>query len=214
MWNEIIDNEKRKNYYNELIDRVNNDRRTNKVYPKEEDVFNAFKFTSYEEIKVVILGQDPYHQPNQAHGLAFSSLDNKTPKSLLNIKKELFNDLNFVITPNNDLTSWAKQGVLLLNTVLTVIESKPLSHALYGWKDFTLNIFLEVCKIDRPIVFILWGNHAKEYKKYIKNEKHLIIESVHPSPLSANRGFFGSKPFSRTNDYLVKNGINKIDFKI
>ena len=213
-WEELFKNERAKPYYKELIKKVNNDRLTKVIYPKEADVFNAFKLTAFNDIKVVIIGQDPYHQPNQAHGLAFSSLDCKTPKSLGNIKKELLDDLNVDISHTNDLTSWAKEGVLLLNTILTVEASKPLSHQDYGWENFTLNIFKEIAKIDKPLVFILWGNNARRYKKYISNKKHLVIESVHPSPLSAYRGFFGSKPFSKTNNYLIKNNIEPINFNI
>lgn len=213
-WEELFKNERAKPYYKELIKKVNNDRLTKVIYPKEADVFNAFKLTAFNDIKVVIIGQDPYHQPNQAHGLAFSSLDRKTPKSLGNIKKELLDDLNVDISHTNDLTSWAKEGVLLLNTILTVEASKPLSHQDYGWENFTLNIFKEIAKIDKPLVFILWGNNARRYKKYISNKKHLVIESVHPSPLSAYRGFFGSKPFSKTNNYLIKNNIEPINFNV
>ncbi|VEU80248.1 uracil-DNA glycosylase [Haploplasma axanthum] len=214
MWNEIITNESIKEYYKKLIQKVSEERKTKTIYPTTENVFKAFELTPFEKIKVVILGQDPYHGELQAHGLAFSSLDKKTPKSLLNIKKEIKDDLGLEITQNNDLTNWAKQGVLLLNTILTVEEGKPLSHKNFGWEEFTLNIFKEICRIDSPLVFILWGNNAKEYQRYIYNDKHLVLTSVHPSPLSANRGFFGSKPFSKTNKYLQKNNIGVIDFKI
>lgn len=196
-----------KNLYEDSYDKGN-------VYPKKEDIYNVFKLTKYEDIKVVILGQDPYHGFNQAHGLAFSSLDTKTPKSLHNIKKELSNDLGIELSSSNDLTPWAKQGVFLLNTILTVEEKSPLSHESFGWEIFTLNIFKEIAKIDRPIVFILWGANARNYKKYITNNKHLVIESAHPSPLSAYRGFNGSKPFSRTNEFLKENNIKPINFKI
>lgn len=214
MWNIIIKNEMDKPYYKDLVKKLEVARKTNNVYPKEEAVFNAFKLTKFEEIKVVIIGQDPYHQKNQAHGLAFSSTDSKTPKSLVNIKKEIFNDLKIETTNNNDLTNWAKQGVLLINTILTVNENKPLSHKDFGWEIFTLNLFKEITKIKRPIVFILWGNHAQKYEKYIKEELHLVIKSSHPSPLSSYRGFFGSKPFSKTNDFLIKNKIAPINFSI
>lgn len=214
MWDKILEAEFKKEYFIKLNKIVKEERKTKTIYPKEEDVFNAFKLTNLNDIKVVILGQDPYHGSNQAHGLSFSSLDIKTPKSLLNIKKEIKNDLNIDYTNNNDLTSWAKQGVFLLNTFLTVEESKPMSHSNIGWEIFTLNIFTEITKIDRPIVYILWGNKAREFKKYINNPKHLVIESAHPSPLSASRGFFGSKPFSKTNEFLKSNNIVQIDFKI
>ncbi|MDY0277370.1 MAG: uracil-DNA glycosylase [Acholeplasma sp.] len=212
---ELIINEMKKQYFKDIITKVREERRKYVVYPNEDDVFKAFDFTPLQEIKVVILGQDPYHGENQAHGLAFSSLDSKTPKSLFNIKKELQDDLHIEVSKNNnDLSNWAKQGVFLLNTILTVRKRSPLSHANIGWQEFTLNVFKMICKIDRPIVFILWGNEARKYKQYVTNEKHLVIESSHPSPLSASRGFFGSKPFSRTNDYLISNDIEPIDFTI
>lgn len=214
MWNNIIEREKQKYYYKKLEKEYLEAYKNNKVYPPVEEVFNAFELCKYDELKVVILGQDPYHGFNQAHGLAFSSLDNKTPKSLHNIKKELADDLNITISDNNDLSSWSRQGVLLLNTILTVEESKPLSHKDFGWEEFTLNIFKEICSLDKPLVFILWGKNARDYKRYITNKEHLVIESAHPSPLSAYRGFFGSKPFSKTNQYLMKHGIKTIDFKI
>lgn len=214
MWDEFLKNEMNKEYFKVLKEKYDEAYKTSTVYPVYDNIFNAFKLTNLNDIKVVILGQDPYHGINQAHGLSFSSLDNKTPKSLLNIKKELNSDLGITITSNNDLTSWANQGVFLLNTILTVEESKPLSHTKYGWEEFTLNVFKEICKLNKPIVFILWGNNARKYKEYILNDKHLIIESVHPSPLSASRGFFGSKPFSKTNDFLIKNNIKPVDFNI
>lgn len=214
MLNEIIKKETNKVYYKEMINKINELRKEHVIYPKEEDVLNCFKYTNYNNLKVIILGQDPYHGKNQAHGLSFSSLDSKTPKSLYNIKKELKHDLNIDVSESNDLTNWAKQGVLLLNTVLTVEEGRPHSHKNLGWETFTLNIFKEIVKIDRPLVFILWGNHAISYERYIKNDKHLIIKSSHPSPFSARISFFGSKPFSKTNDYLIKNNLTPINFKI
>lgn len=214
MNDEILLNEFNKPYFKKLDLKLAKLREENIVYPKEEDVFNAFKYTKIEDVKVVILGQDPYHGKNQAHGLSFSSLDTKTPKSLINIKKELYSDLGIEISPNNNMTNWAKQGVLLLNTVLTVNEGKPNSHQNIGWETFTLNIFKEITKLDKPIVFILWGNHAISYKKYITNNKHLVIESSHPSPFSARISFFGSKPFSKTNEYLIKNNLSPIDFNL
>lgn len=214
MLNEIIKKETNKVYYKEMINKISQLRKEHVIYPKEEDVLNCFKYTNYNNLKVIILGQDPYHGKNQAHGLSFSSLDSKTPKSLYNIKKELKHDLNIDVSESNDLTNWAKQGVLLLNTVLTVEEGRPHSHKNLGWEKFTLNVFKEIVKIDRPLVFILWGNHAMSYEKYIKNDKHLIIKSSHPSPFSARISFFGSKPFSKTNDYLIKNNLTPINFKI
>jgi|SRR5690625_1204239 len=213
-WNDILNKEFNKQYFIKMQEKIHNYRLSKTIYPKDEDVFNCFKYTNFDNLKVIILGQDPYHGKNQAHGLSFSSLDTKTPKSLYNIKKELENDLKIKVSTNNNLTKWAEQGVLLLNTVLTVEEGKPNSHKNIGWQTFTLNIFKEITKIDKPLVFILWGNYAISYEKYITNKKHLIIKSSHPSPFSANISFFGSKPFSRTNKYLIKNEISPIDFKI
>lgn len=210
----LIKIEQNKPYYKELIKKINNEKLNNNVYPKEADIFNAFKLTPIENIKVVIIGQDPYHQKGQADGLAFSSMLEKTPKSLANIKKELKTDLGIDCSNSNDLKHWAKEGVLLLNTILTVNEGKPLSHKGFGWEEFTLNLFKEITKIDKPIVFILWGNNAISYEKYIYNLKHLIIKSPHPSPLAAYRGFFDSKPFSKTNNYLIENNIKPINFRI
>lgn len=214
MWDDILNKEFVKPYYEELIKTINKEYKTKTIYPKYEDIFNAFKLTDYNNLKVIIIGQDPYHGKNQAHGLAFSTLDSKTPKSLINIKKELENDLGFKTTNNNNLSKWAKQGVLLLNTILTVKEGAPLSHANIGWETFTLNIFKAITNINRPLVFILWGKKAEEYEKYINNNKHLVIKSSHPSPFSARISFFGSKPFSKTNKFLAKNNIEIIDFKI
>lgn len=214
MWQKLINEEKKKLYYKDLERKVEEASLTSVIYPAKKDIFKAFELTKFSDIKVVIIGQDPYHQKNQAHGLAFSSLDKKTPKSLINIKKELIDDLNIEISNNNDLSNWAKQGVLLLNTILTVSEGRPLSHENFGWEIFTLNLFKKVTREDRPIVYILWGKKAQEYEKYINSSKHLIIKSAHPSPLSSYRGFFGSKPFSKTNDYLIKNNITPINFKI
>lgn len=214
MWNDILNKEFQKEYFIKLKEKVDVLYKTKTIYPLYEDIFNAFKYFDLKDLKVVILGQDPYHQPNQAHGLAFSTLDSKTPKSLINIKKELLSDLNIEISSNNNLTSWAKQGILLLNTILTVEESKPLSHANLGWETFTLNIFKEITKLNQPIVFMLWGKNAENYEKYITNSNHLVIKSSHPSPFSARISFFGSKPFSKTNNYLIKNNIIPINFKI
>lgn len=214
MWETIFKKEQNKDYYKVLLKRIKKERLTNNVYPKEEDVFKAFELTPFNKVKVIIIGQDPYHQPNQAHGLAFSSLAKSTPKSLANIKKELKADLNIKVSKSNDLTGWAREGILLINTILTVNDSKPLSHQGYGWEKFTLSIIKELCSEDRPLVFILWGNNAKSYIKYITNKKHLIIASSHPSPLSAYISFFGSKPFSKTNQYLKDNNLKPINFKI
>ena len=185
------------------------------VYPPKNYVFNALKLTSYKDTKVVIVGQDPYHGEGEAHGLSFSVQKGiKIPPSLQNIYKELYNDLGIEPSEYGDLTKWAKEGVLLLNAVLTVDKDKPASHRNLGWELLTDYIIRTLNEKDEPIVFILWGNFAKDKKKYITNPKHLVITSTHPSPFSANNGFFGSKPFSKTNDFLIKNKLKPIDWKL
>ncbi len=185
------------------------------IYPLKDNIFNALKYTSYKDTKVVIVGQDPYHEEGQAHGLSFSvqkGID--IPASLQNIYKELYNDLGIKPKDNGDLTGWAKQGVLLLNAVLTVEAHKAGSHRNLGWEPLTDYIIKILNKKDEPVVFILWGNFAKEKAKLITNPKHYIIMSPHPSPLSAYSGFFGSKPFSKTNDFLAKNKMTTIDWSL
>ena len=183
-----------------------------KNYPQYKDIFNALRYTDYDEVKVVILGQDPYHGENEAHGLSFSVRDDvKRPPSLNNIFKELESDLGIRKT-NNDLTNWAKQGVLLLNSIMSVVKDTPLSHKEKGWEIFTDNIIKKLNERDKPIVFILWGGYARSKKKLITNKNHYIVESVHPSPLSAYNGFFGSKPFSKTNNFLISKNIVPIDW--
>jgi uracil-DNA glycosylase len=180
------------------------------VFPTSDNVFKALKLTDYNDVKVVILGQDPYHGVGEAQGLSFSVPDNiQKPPSLRNIFKELKSDIN-IDREKNDLTDWAKQGVLLLNSILTVVQDSPLSHKDKGWEIFTDEIIRKLNDREKPIVFILWGNYARSKRILITNKKHLIIESAHPSPLSASRGFFGSKPFSKTNDFLEKNNIEKV----
>ena len=184
-------------------------------FPKFENLFNALKLTPYKNVKVVIIGQDPYHGEGQAHGLSFSVQNGTTlPPSLQNIYKELYNDLGVSISSNGDLTPWTKQGVLLLNSVLTVEKNKPASHKDLGWQKLTDYIIKVLNLKKEPIVFILWGNFARSKKIYITNPMHLVIESPHPSPFSAYNGFFGSKPFSKTNEFLKKNNIKEIDFKL
>lgn len=185
------------------------------IYPSKDYIFNALKLTSYKDTKVVIVGQDPYHGENQAHGLSFSVQKGvKLPPSLQNIYKELESDLGIPPKSDGDLTGWAKQGVLMLNAVLTVEKDKAASHRNLGWEPMTDYIIKLLNKKDEPVVFILWGNFAKEKAKLIKNPKHYIIISPHPSPFSAYSGFFGSKPFSKTNDFLVKNRIPPIDWSL
>lgn len=211
-WDIILKDEMKKEYFKNLGVFVKNEYRTKTCYPQYKDIFNALRYTDYDEVKVVILGQDPYHGENEAHGLSFSVLDGvKRPPSLNNIFKELYDDLG-VRRTKNDLTSWATQGVLLLNSIMSVVKDTPLSHKGRGWEIFTDDIIRYLNEREKPIVFILWGSYARSKKELITNKNHYIIESVHPSPLSANRGFFGSKPFSKTNNFLVKNGMEPINW--
>ena len=201
--------------YKELYQFVRSEYSSAQIFPPADDIFNAFHFTPLSEVKVVILGQDPYHNVGQAHGLCFSvKPGTDIPPSLVNIYKELQDDLGCPIPNNGYLTKWAKQGVLLLNTVLTVRAHMANSHRGKGWEEFTDAAIRALNKQDRPIVFILWGSPAQQKKKMLNNPKHLILEAPHPSPLSAYRGFFGSKPFSKTNAYLTQNGITPIDWTI
>lgn len=211
-WDVILEPEFKKDYFRDLGVFVKSEYKNKICYPKYSDVFNAFRFTDYDDVKVVILGQDPYHGEGEAHGLSFSVHDDvRRPPSLNNILKELYNDVG-VIRNGNELTDWAKQGVLLLNSVLTVVKDTPLSHKGKGWEIFTDNVIRYLNDREKPIVFILWGSYARSKKELITNKNHFIIESAHPSPLSASRGFFGSRPFSRTNAFLEKNGIPKINW--
>lgn len=211
-WDNVLKNDYKSNYFQKLYLFVQSEYHHKIVYPKYENIFNALKLTDYDDVKVVILGQDPYHGENEAHGLSFSVLEGvKRPPSLDNIFKELYNDLGIKRT-NNDLSDWAKQGVLLLNAIMTVVKDKPLSHKEKGWEIFTDNIIKYLNEREKPIVFILWGNFARSKKTLITNNRHMIIESAHPSPLSASRGFFGSKPFSKCNVFLEKNGMKKINW--
>lgn len=214
MWTNWMNEELIKPYFKNLMSFLDERSLTETIYPPKKDWFNAFLYTSVNNLKVVILGQDPYHGPNQAHGLSFSTLNEKLPPSLKNIYKELKDDLNIDISTKGDLTSWARQGVLLLNTVLTVEASKPLSHKNKGWEIFTHQMIRHINLLNQPIVFILWGNQAKEIKPLLTNPKHMVIESVHPSPFSARLGFFGSKPFSKANHYLMMHHVNPIDWHI
>ena len=214
-WDEILAPLFQTEYYKQLRIFLSNEYKTKTVYPNMYNIFNCFKATSFSDVKVVILGQDPYHEVGQAHGLSFSVPDGiKFPPSLKNIFKELKSDLNIDMPLSGDLTKWAKQGVLLLNTVLTVEEGKPNSHKDSGWRKFTDDVISLLSKREKPIVFILWGNNAKEKKALIDTSKHYIIESAHPSPFSCNYGFYGSKPFSKTNEFLTKNNQKPIDWDL
>ena len=211
-WTEFILEEAKKDYFKELKKFVDNAYKTKTCFPKYEDIYNAFKLTEYDDVKVVILGQDPYHEINQAHGLSFSVLCEKLPPSLKNIYKEMASDLGTVVNQNGDLTYLAKQGVLLLNTTLTVESGKVSSHFGKGWEIFTDNVIKKLDKSDKPMVFILWGNNSRKKKEYITNPNHFVIESAHPSPLSAYHGFFGSRPFSKTNDFLISKNVSPINW--
>lgn len=214
-WLEPLKPEFSKLYYRKLYQTVNEEYRTHQVFPPADDIFNAFALTPLHEVKVVILGQDPYHGEGQAHGLCFSvKPDVEIPPSLVNIYKELQDDCGCEIPNNGYLTKWAKQGVLLLNTVLTVRAHQANSHRGIGWEEFTDAAIRILNEQDRPMVFILWGRPAQMKKSMLTNPNHLIIESPHPSPLSAYRGFFGSRPFSRTNKFLKEHGIKEIDWQI
>lgn len=214
-WGPLLAPEFEEEYYRKLADFLKEEYSTHVVYPKKEDIFNALEYTSYENTKVVILGQDPYHGPNQAHGLSFSVQPGiKTPPSLLNMYKELRDEYGYDIPNNGYLVKWAEQGVLLLNTVLTVRQGEANSHKGKGWEHFTDRVIELLNEREKPVIFILWGRHAQAKKKLITNTKHHIIESVHPSPLSARRGFFGSKPYSKVNTILANMGEREIDWEI
>lgn len=214
-WQEVLADEFEKDYYQQLRIFLKNEYATQKIHPDMYHVYEALELTPYEEVKVVILGQDPYHGVNQAHGLSFSVQPGvKTPPSLVNIYKELKNDLGIEPVSHGNLVTWAKQGVLLLNTVLTVREGQAYSHRGKGWEQLTDAIIEKLNERDKPIVFILWGKPAQEKMKMIDKSRHIIITAPHPSPLSAHRGFFGSKPFSKTNDALLALGETPIDWQL
>lgn len=214
-WLNEINEEFKKDYYKELYTFINEEYSKNIIYPAAENIFRAFELTPLSEVKCVILGQDPYHNVNQAHGLCFSvQKDVDIPPSLVNIYKELETDIGCRIPNNGFLEKWAKQGVLLLNTVLTVRAHQAFSHQGKGWETFTDAIIRAVNKQDRPIVYLLWGTPARKKKSMLNNPKHLILEAPHPSPLSAYRGFFGCKHFSKANEFLVNNNVGAIDWQI
>ena len=214
-WLPVFQGEFRKPYYKQLYQTVMKEYNTRKIYPAPDDIFNAFQLTPFHKVKAVILGQDPYHGEGQAHGLCFSvKPDVEIPPSLVNIYQELHDDCGCYIPDNGYLTKWAGQGVLLLNTVLTVRAHQANSHRGIGWEEFTDAAIRRLNEEDRPIVFILWGRPAQMKKSMLTNPNHLILEAPHPSPLSAYRGFFGSKPFSKTNEFLVAHGVEPIDWQI
>ncbi|MGM9834740.1 MAG: uracil-DNA glycosylase [Bacilli bacterium] len=214
-WDEILSLIWNSDGFKKFISIINNEYKNKTIYPPKNYIFNALKLTPYNKVKIVIVGQDPYHGVGEAHGLSFSVQDGiKVPPSLKNIYKEQYTDLGIIQPDNGNLTKWAEQGVLLLNAVLTVEKDKPASHRNLGWERLTDYIIKELNLKKEPIVFILWGNFAREKKKYITNKNHLIIESPHPSPFSANSGFFGSRPFSKANAYLESKGIKPIDWNL
>ena len=214
-WDEILKDEFEKPYYKELRQFLKKEYSSGTVYPDMHDIFNALKASSFKDTKVVILGQDPYHEPNQAHGLCFSVLKGvPAPPSLQNIYKELADDIGFKIPSHGQLTKWAEQGVLMLNTVLTVRRGQANSHKGMGWEQFTDRVISELNKKDTPVIFLLWGSPAKTKAQIINNPLHIKLTCVHPSPLSAYRGFFGCKHFSKTNELLIKNGLTPIDWQI
>ena len=214
-WDEILKPIWKSPGFHNFMNIVKEKYKENTCFPEYNNIFNALKLTPYSKVKVVILGQDPYHGVGEAHGLSFSVQDGiKKPPSLKNIFKELHDDLGFDEPESGNLEKWAKEGVLLLNSVLTVEKDKAASHKDLGWNLFTDHIIKLLNQKETPIVFFLWGNFARSKKVFITNEKHLVIESVHPSPFSVYNGFFGSKPFSKTNDFLIKTGQTPIDWNL
>lgn len=208
-WDNVLTPIYNGDYFELLLKRVQHEYSVHTVFPNKKEVFNALRLTPFKDVKVVIVGQDPYHGEGEAHGLSFSVRDGvRIPPSLKNIYKELYDDLGVPIRNTGDLTCWAKQGVLLLNSTLTVVKDTPNSHSNIGWQQFTDDVISLIDENKRDVVFILWGNYARSKKALIKN--NYIIESAHPSPFSARNGFFGSKPFSRTNEYLKSKGLEEI----
>ncbi len=214
-WTPFLKREFEEDYFRSLAAFVHEEYEHEKIYPKKEEVFNAFYLTDLLDIKVVILGQDPYHQPNQAHGLCFSVKPGvEPPPSLKNIYKEIHDDVGCKIPQSGYLMKWARQGVFLLNTVLTVRDSRPNSHAHHGWEEFTDHALLQIDALDQPVVYLLWGRAAREKAKILTNPAHLHLTAAHPSPLSAYNGFFGCRHFSKANDYLKGNGQTPVDWQI
>ena len=214
-WDELLADEWQKPYYQELRSFLISEYKNETVYPPAADIYNALRLTDYDDVKVVILGQDPYHEPNQACGMCFAvKPGNPLPKSLINIYREIHDDLGLNMSTNGYLVKWATQGVLLINTVLTVERGKANSHKGKGWEEFTDHVIQLLNRQDQPIVFLLWGNNARAKMSLLNNPRHLVLTAAHPSPLSAYNGFFGCRHFSRTNEFLEKNGIKPIDWKM
>lgn len=214
-WDVLLKDEFQKPYYLNLRKFLVQEYKTQTIYPNMNNIFNALKYTDYKDVKVVILGQDPYHQPNQAHGLCFSVLKGvNPPPSLQNMYKEIHAEYGYPIPQHGELTYWAEQGVLMMNTVLTVRESQPNSHKGMGWEIFTDNVISLLNLRPEPMVFLLWGANARAKKKLITNPNHLVLESAHPSPLSAYNGFFGNGHFKKANEFLKSKGMAEIDWQI
>lgn len=215
-WTDILGEEKKQPYFQSILQFITEERSAGKtIYPNQNELFNAFKETPYDQIKVVILGQDPYHGAGQAHGLSFSVKPGvKPPPSLKNIFQELKTDLGLPVPNHGCLDKWAAQGVLLLNTSLSVEESKPQSHAKIGWTTFTDNVIKKLNDYTKPLVFLLWGAHAKNKRELISNPKHLILAAAHPSPFSVHQGFYGCRHFSKANAFLVEHGREAIDWSL
>jgi uracil-DNA glycosylase len=214
-WDALLEEEFKKDYFIKIIEFIDEEYKTKMIYPPYDEIYNAFKLTPPEKVKVVILGQDPYHEEGQAHGLAFSTPEGRPiPRSLKNIFKEIADEYDYPIPDSGCLESWAKQGVFLLNTVLTVEEGNANSHSKCGWQTFTNNVIKILNAQNQPIVYLLWGKQAEKKKELISNPNHLVLITSHPSPFSARRGFFGSKHFKLANEFLKNNGLDEIDWKL
>lgn len=214
-WDEILESEYKQDYFVNMLKHLQLEYRDKTIFPPKKDVFKALRLTDYDNVKIVIIGQDPYHGTGEAEGLSFSVQDGiRKPPSLKNIFKELKDDLGYDEPESGSLIKWAQEGVLLLNAILTVEKDKPLSHKDLEWERFTDEIIKKINEKDTPVVFILWGTYARSKKRLITNKKHYIIESAHPSPFSARYGFFGSKPFSRANNFLISKKISPVNFKL
>lgn len=215
-WKEVLKDEFQKPYFRQAVEHLKTEKAQGKIiYPAGPNIFNAFNSTPFDKVKVVILGQDPYHGPRQAHGLCFSVQNGvPPPPSLVNIFKELRDDVGVRIPDHGNLTHWAEQGVFLLNASLTVRAGEPMSHAKIGWASFTDTVIRKISELKDHVVFMLWGKFAQEKKVLIDESKHLVLRSVHPSPLSASAGFFGCRHFSKANEYLAKNGLDPVDWQV
>ena len=214
-WDEFLNREFEQEYFRKLSAFLKQEYAEKTIYPPKQEVFSAFYYTDLDKVKVVILGQDPYHEPNQACGMCFAvKPGNPLPKSLINIYREIHDDLGLNMSTNGYLVKWATQGVLLINTVLTVERGKANSHKGRGWEEFTDHVIQLLNRQDQPIVFLLWGNNARAKMSLLNNPRHLVLTAAHPSPLSAYNGFFGCRHFSRTNEFLIKNGVKPIDWKM